>query len=248
MGQKINISSIKNLFYVLGGLAGINVIILIHEMGHFFCAKLFNVPTPFFSLGFGPALIAYPIGQTVFKLALFPFGGYVEMDPAALASLAYLPKMLIVSAGILFNFIFTYIILLYYTLRNQNQSSINSMKITLKNMSASISETIKNKSQNQRSAIIGPIGIIAIIGKILATDPQLYWFILAILSLNIGLFNILPLPFFDGGKALIFTIEAITGTPIPTTLLWTISTIILILFALCITRITINDIKQLRKK
>src|SRR3990170_2219881 len=105
---------IKSLLYVLAGLGGISLIILVHEAGHFLFAKFFNVPTPVFSVGFGPTICAFQIGETIFKLALFPFGGYVEMDPEILAQQRYIPKMLIIFGGILFNLIFAYCILLYY--------------------------------------------------------------------------------------------------------------------------------------
>src|SRR5438445_1060558 len=112
--------TLKNILYITAGLAGISLIIIIHEIGHFLFAQFFNVPTPYFSLGFGPTLYALPIGKTTFKLALLPFGGYVEMDPETLNNLSYVPKMLIIFAGILFNLIFAYGILFYYALRNQS--------------------------------------------------------------------------------------------------------------------------------
>src|SRR6266478_4937390 len=105
----------KNILYLLGGLGGISLIILIHELGHFLFAHYFGVPTPLFSIGFGPALVQFPIGNTLFQVTLIPFGGYVEMDEKVLASLPYWSKMLIIFAGVLFNFIFAYIILLYYS-------------------------------------------------------------------------------------------------------------------------------------
>jgi len=230
----------KNILYGIGGLIGINLIIFIHEMGHFVFAKLFHVPTPYFSLGFGPTIIAYPIGQTTFLISLLPFGGYVQMDPQALADLPYISQMLIISAGILFNLIFAGLIFLSYFLQKKLPLLIN----LLKNLHQASSPHHENKQNN----IVGPVGIIALMGKSLAFNPQLYWFILAILSLNVGLFNILPLPFFDGGQALILTIETVMGKAIPATLLWIISTTILAFFILFITRITLNDIKQLFKK
>ena len=340
--------TLKNLLYIVAGLGGISFIILIHEIGHFLFAKIFNIPTPYFSLGFGPTLYAFTIKQTTFKIALLPLGGYVEMDPEALNALPYVPKMLIIFAGILFNLIFAYAILLYYALCNQtvavpiintitpdspadraglqpndviitcNQQPIDKnadlitkiiascaqttialmikrndtlqeipatlnqahplygenigwLGITLKEekvaqpsfynalqkghaqytntlqeMSNAVSKIITKK--NQQNVLMGPIGIISMIGKSLAINPRLYWFILAIISLNIGLFNIIPLPFFDGGKALIWTIEAVTGKEIPATTLWFISTIFLALFMLLIMRVTIHDIKRLLKK
>jgi len=229
----------KKLLYGIAGLAGISLIILIHEMGHFLFAQLFGVPTPSFSLGFGPPLFAIPIGQTIFKVALLPFGGYVEMDQEALAKLSYLPKMLIVFAGIFFNLIFAYAILLYYAIRNKT-TLISTITSTIKPH-----QTTDQETAQPENTIIGPVGIISMIGKSIAIDPHLYWFILAILSLNMGLFNIIPLPFFDGGKALIYSIEALTGTIIPPTILWLISTLFLAFFMLFIARVTMNDIKRL---
>ena len=88
------VNKTKKLLYSMAGLAGISLIILIHELGHFFFAQFFGVPTPSFSLGFGPKLLAIPVGKTVFTLGLLPFGGYVEMDQEVLAQLPYLPKCL----------------------------------------------------------------------------------------------------------------------------------------------------------
>jgi regulator of sigma E protease len=224
---------------VIGGLAGISLIILIHEMGHFLFAHLFGVPTPVFSIGFGPAICSMPIGQTMFQISLLPFGGYVEIDEKILATLPYLHKMLIIFAGVLFNFIFAYAILLYFSIRNDT---------TLKNTLFNTITPAQSEELKEENRIIGPIGIINLIGNSLAINPRLFWFVLGVLSLNIGLLNILPLPFFDGGKAFIITIETITGTTIAPAVLWLISTIFLALSLLLVTRITINDIKQLFKK
>lgn len=53
--------------------------ITIHELGHFLVAKLFGIPVEKFSLGYGPPLIRKQIGETDFRIAYFPLGGYVKM-------------------------------------------------------------------------------------------------------------------------------------------------------------------------
>jgi|UniRef100_A0A7V3RH82 regulator of sigma E protease len=53
--------------------------ITIHEFGHFIFAKIFKIPVEKFSLGFGPPVIKKKIGETDFRIAWIPLGGYVKM-------------------------------------------------------------------------------------------------------------------------------------------------------------------------
>lgn len=103
MGQKI-----KSLLITLGGLSSV---IVVHEFGHFLLCKLFHVATPVFSVGFGPRLIGYQIGNTLFQIALLPLGGYVAIDPASIATKPYIQKLLINVAGVSFNIIFAFILI-----------------------------------------------------------------------------------------------------------------------------------------
>jgi membrane-associated protease RseP (regulator of RpoE activity) len=217
--------------YWIAAIAGISLVIIIHECGHFLFAHLFNVPVTTFSLGFGPAIIQIPYGSILYQIAMIPFGGYVEMDPQALAARPYAQKMIIMLAGIAFNIIFCFIILTYYKLRGKGP---------IRPLMKQILPQPDNKS-----IIIGPIGIIQMIGKSLTISYQLFWSMLAMISLNIGLFNLIPLPFFDGGKALIFTIEALAGKTIPEYFLWPITIIFLCLFLLFIFIISANDLKNI---
>ncbi|MBX3274366.1 MAG: RIP metalloprotease RseP [Sandaracinaceae bacterium] len=57
----------------------VGVLIFVHELGHFACAKFFGVRVLTFSLGFGPRLVGFTRGGTEYVLAAFPLGGYVRM-------------------------------------------------------------------------------------------------------------------------------------------------------------------------
>jgi membrane-associated protease RseP (regulator of RpoE activity) len=238
------IRSTKKYAYALAGLGGISLVILIHEVGHFLFAHIFNVPTPVFSIGFGPTLYAFSLGNTIFKIALLPFGGYVQMDEQILAQQQYIPKMLIVFGGILFNFIFAYGVMWCYKSSSNENESPTPIRSKLKDMSQTVAELMVKKDNS--SGIIGPIGIISMIGKSLEVNRQLYWFILALLSLNMGLFNMIPLPFFDGGLALRFTIEAVIGRALAPNIVWLVSAAFLVLFVAFIMHVTMNDIKGLK--
>ena len=52
----------------------LGVLILVHELGHFAFAKLFDVKVLRFSLGFGPKLFGFTRGETEYRLSLVPLG------------------------------------------------------------------------------------------------------------------------------------------------------------------------------
>src|SRR5579884_1525248 len=57
----------------------IGVMILIHELGHFWMARLFDVRVDTFSIGFGPRLFGWKRGDTDYRFSAILFGGYVKM-------------------------------------------------------------------------------------------------------------------------------------------------------------------------
>ena len=57
----------------------LSVIIIVHEFGHFIVAKANGVTVLEFALGFGPKLIHFKKGETVYSIKLLPFGGSCMM-------------------------------------------------------------------------------------------------------------------------------------------------------------------------
>ncbi len=55
-------------------------IVLVHELGHFSFAKLFDVRVLEFAIGFGPAIYSKKGRETTFRINAFPFGGYVRLS------------------------------------------------------------------------------------------------------------------------------------------------------------------------
>lgn len=64
---------IGSVVLLLGGL------IFVHELGHFLVAKWLGVKVVRFSIGFGPRLLGFTRGETEYRVALLPLGGYVKM-------------------------------------------------------------------------------------------------------------------------------------------------------------------------
>lgn len=69
----------QGLLFVVPMTILLSVLIFIHELGHFWMARLFNVKVETFSLGFGPKLLKFVRGETTYALSAIPFGGYVKM-------------------------------------------------------------------------------------------------------------------------------------------------------------------------
>jgi regulator of sigma E protease len=104
------------LLWAAAVLALLGVLILVHELGHFVFARLFDVKVLRFSLGFGPRLLGLTLSETEYRLSLIPLGGYVRLlgeDPTeaippidrqrALAAKPLWQRYTIVMAGPVFN-------------------------------------------------------------------------------------------------------------------------------------------------
>src|SRR5271157_283790 len=70
------LSFLLNIWWLL---VLIGVMILVHELGHFWAARAFNVKVEVFSFGFGPRLFGFRRGDTDYRFSLILFGGYVKM-------------------------------------------------------------------------------------------------------------------------------------------------------------------------
>jgi regulator of sigma E protease len=66
------------------GIFLFGVVVALHEAGHMFCAKRAGMRVDTFSVGLGPALWKFQYGETEYRIAPIPFGGYVHivgLDP-----------------------------------------------------------------------------------------------------------------------------------------------------------------------
>jgi membrane-associated protease RseP (regulator of RpoE activity) len=67
------------VLHVLGIVVGIGFLIFVHELGHFILAKIHGVRVDMFCLGFGRPLLKWKRGDTEYRLAWIPLGGFVKM-------------------------------------------------------------------------------------------------------------------------------------------------------------------------
>ena len=100
------------LITVIAFLGVLVVLIIAHELGHFFTAKASGVTVEEFGLGFPPRLVSIKRGGTRYSLNAVPLGGFVKMAgeedpkvPGSLASKRIGTRLLVLSSGSLMNFL-----------------------------------------------------------------------------------------------------------------------------------------------
>ncbi len=73
---------------------------------------------------------------------------------------------------------------------------------------------IINGSLDIKKSLGGPILIAQVSGETFRAGILPFFFMIAFVSINLGLINLMPIPILDGGYLLFFVIEAITGKPV----------------------------------
>lgn len=248
---------------------GLNFVILVHEFGHFIFCKAFDVRTPTFSVGFDPAITYHKFRGTKFQIGAIPLGGYVAINEQDLASRSYPKKMAIIFAGILFNFIFGFLILYYLYSKKRAQIAQEHFEQDHTESSMEYREEYRSKKTRgwlidfmtqatpdeakalllnlSKNRFMGPIGIISAISQSVTLGFDTFIYFLATISLNIGFFNLFPLSFLDGGQAAYFTLQALFGNKFTSSNFGYISYLMFALALLFLLFISAKDIFNLRK-
>lgn len=249
----------------------INIVILVHELGHLFGAYLFKVPVKQLSLGFGPSIASFNLNNLDIFIRVFPLGAFVELDSHLFTTPNW--EIIIISAlGPIFNFslafIFSYILIyqrltrgFFFTDANENlyykwntdlytynktrhffEAADDAVPLILTKRETKFKEfifvpffflfrhfsdksinllniyfqeiKIKNYERNNQRRIQGPVAIF----KEMALFTQVGWewslLSAANISLSLGIFNLLPLAFLDGGKITTHGLSLVLNIPL----------------------------------
>ncbi len=218
------INAIKIIF-LLGFL------VFIHEGGHFLVAKLCKVKVNEFAIGFGKILWQKQGKETKYSLRMIPLGGFCNMEgeeeesdaPGSFSKASVWKRIAIVLAGATVNIVFG--ILVYFILvstvgiqfvdptRDTIANRIYYGAQNTRKFIASIFDSIKMLFTGglQTDQMVGIVGISEVVVK---TNGIInYLNLLAVISVSLGVTNLLPIPALDGGKILILIIEIIRRKP-----------------------------------
>lgn len=103
------------------------ILVFVHELGHFWAARIFGMRVDRFSIGFPPNVLKKQYGQTEYVLGLTPLGGYVkiagmvdesldmefnssEPQPDEYRSKPLWQRMVVITAGVFMNIVLAFVI------------------------------------------------------------------------------------------------------------------------------------------
>jgi regulator of sigma E protease len=117
---------------LLATIIVLGVLIFVHELGHFWAAKLVGVDVQRFSIGLGPRLWGVKWGETEYVFSAIPLGGYVKMGgmgdevlekiegggpsepreprPGDFDGKPIWARTLVISAGVIMNMVFAFVV------------------------------------------------------------------------------------------------------------------------------------------
>ena len=325
------------------------LIIVIHEGGHFIAARLCGVKVNEFAIGMGPKLFQFTKGETTYSLRLILFGGYCAMegededsdDERAFSNKKVIQRIFIVVAGALMNLLLGLVITAIIvgsqnlvgtakvakfdknavssqTLQAGDRiKSIDGMRVysatdvttgltrsaddTLnmvvvrdgkekeltvkfdtekyegrqyikmdfwllgekKTVGSVVKETFMQWISYARmvflslhdiiagtygmSELSGPVGAVDIVSKAVKFGGTSMLRIMALLTINVGLFNLFPIPALDGWRLFLLIFEGIFRKKLPSKWEWAINGAGLILLLGFMTIITFSDVSKLIK-
>ena len=106
-----------NIISIIIAIILFSIIVIFHELGHFWLAKANGIKVNEFCLGLGPTLFGVQRGETKYSIKLLPFGGACIMegedessgDDRAFNNKSVWARISVVFAGPFFNFIMAFI-------------------------------------------------------------------------------------------------------------------------------------------
>ena len=63
-------------------------------------------------------------------------------------------------------------------------------------------------------AVSGPVGVTEVVGQAARSNLPTLLYVMSVISINLGVFNLLPFPALDGGRFVFLVVEAVRGRPI----------------------------------
>lgn len=244
------------------------VLILVHECGHFLVAKWAGIRVDEFGLGFPPKIWSKKVGETTYTLNLIPFGGFVKIfgeDPHKedilekdrYRSMYYKPKWvqaLVLFAGVAFNIIFAWLLISFSFMFKlpPHLALLQGLQTTyflIENTTVGLGHFLWNiiTLKADFSQVSGPVGIAKVVEQAQSLGFRYLMSLIALISVNLAVLNLVPFPALDGGRLLFILVEVIIGRPISSSFVRWANAIGFLLLIVLMIFVTSHDILRLYK-
>jgi regulator of sigma E protease len=194
------------------------LLILVHEVGHLWAARWLGLPVARFSVGFGPKLCAWRRGATEYWLSTIPLGGYVLLDLPDTEAYFRIPlarRIVFSAAGPLANLL---VPLPLFALLNVLDAGASLHAVLIApftqtfDAAANIAMLLPHAFSSPQN-LSGLVGIVAHSSELTLGLERTVAFAI-MMSVNLAVFNLLPLPILDGGKIAIDLLHRLSPRPV----------------------------------
>lgn len=244
---------------VISFFAVFTTVVLVHELGHFLSARKAGVKVYEFSIGFPftPKIATlFRHRETEFTIRLLPLGGFVSFsrdgdeEARDLFGVSPLNRALILSAGSLFNIGFAFLIFVFVFAAGKHlpftQAIQSSVKTVWSVISGTVDFLVKTFSgQGSWEGLAGPVGIAALAGKAAMKGLLNILYFTGMLSLSLGIMNLIPFPALDGGQLMMLLIETVRKKPLSVRTYQAVNLVGFALFILLSILVTYKDVVRL---
>ncbi len=342
------LSNIWNTAYpIIIAVLFFELIIIIHEGGHFIAARLMNIKVNEFSIGMGPKIFQIKGKKTTYSLRWILFGGYCQMegesedsdDENSFAKKSVIRRIFVVIAGALMNLLLGFLIACIMTsssplvgtttiasfednavsasvlkpgdtiksidgmrvycptdvttglsrsadskldmvvVRDSKETAVTAtfdmekyqghnyikMDFWLYGVDKTVGNVIISSAKEWLSYarmvflsvhdiivgrygltdLSGPVGAVSVVSSAVKSGAYSMLRIMALLTINVGLFNLFPIPALDGWRLFLLIFEGIFKKTLPQKWEWTINTagLVILLGLMCL--ITFSDVTKL---
>lgn len=338
---------LSKIYPVIIAILLFEVIILVHEGGHYIAARLMKIKVNEFAIGMGPKIFSFTRGETKYSLRLFLFGGYCSMEGESedsdsensFSQKKVIQRIFVVVAGAVMNLILGFIVVAIIvssssligttTVAKFDDNAVSSSVLqagdTIKSidgmrvycatdvttgLTRSADNTIEmivernGKQENLEvkfdmekqdnlqfikmdfwllgveknfgnvlketalefvsytkmvflsvhdlivgrygvSDLSGPVGAVGVVSTAVKTNLPAMLRIMALLTINIGIFNLFPIPALDGWRLFLLVFEGIFKKKLPDKMEWVINAVGLALLLALMCFVTFSDITKL---
>ncbi len=240
-------------------MAVFTAVVLVHELGHFLAARKAGVKVYEFSIGFpfSPRLVTlFRHKETAFTIRLLPLGGFVSFGPdggeddGELLLASRSRRALILAAGPLFNVLFAFLIFVPAFMAGKDLGPFDALALSAKSVWEIASGTVlflgnAVTGHGTMEGVAGPVGIAVLAGKAASKGLLHVCYFTGILSMGLGIMNLLPLPALDGGQLIMVAVESLRRKPLSPRIYQAATLVGIALFLIFTALVTYKDVLKL---